>query len=56
MKVSKHYLESKIADLNQWLMENAPVHFQYKQKEHNRNYYVRKLIELEENNLKTIKI
>lgn len=56
MKVTKDWLERKVAGLNTWLTENSPAHFQYKQKERNRNYYVNKLIELEENELTTIKI
>lgn len=56
MTVTKDWLERKVAGLNEWLTNNGPAHFEFKQKTHNRNYYVNKLIELEENNLKTIKI
>lgn len=56
MNRDKDWLEKKIHSLNKWLMEHNDVHFEYKQKLHNRNYYVNKLIELEENNLKTVKI
>lgn len=56
MKKNKHWLERKISELNKWLMNHNEAHFEYKQKLHNRNYYVNKLIELEENNLKTVKI
>lgn len=55
MKVNKIFLERKVAQLNQWLQDN-PKHNMYKLKENNRNYYVNKLIELEENKLETIKI
>lgn len=56
MKASKTWLENKIADLNNWLFENDEKHFQYAQKKQNRDFYVNKLIELEENNLKEIKV
>lgn len=56
MKKDKYWLERKINSLNKWLMEHNEAHFEYKQNLHNRNYYVNKLIELEENNLKTVKV
>ncbi len=55
MKVNKIFLERKVASLNKWLEKN-PKHNMYKLKENNRNYYVRKLIELEEKELPTIKV
>lgn len=56
MTVSKIWLENKIGELNKWLFENNEKHFQYALKQQNRDYYVNKLIELEENNLNTIKV
>ncbi len=57
MNVSKHWLENKIKELNEYLIENEKeVHFEFQQNKRNRNYYVRKLIELEENQLETIKV
>lgn len=57
MKVSKQWLENKIKELNDWLQLHEKVnHFQYAQKKQNRDYYVRRLIELEENNLEKIKV
>lgn len=57
MTVSKEWLEQKIKSLNDWLMENEKgIHFEYAQKKRSRDYYVSKLIELEENNLKTVKV
>lgn len=56
MTVNRIFLEWKIAKLNQWLIDRHPDHNMYKLKTANRNYYVSKLIELEENNLETIKI
>ena len=45
-------LEKKVQDLNAWLLnpENAN-HADYKLKEHDRNYYVSKIIEKEELNI-----
>lgn len=57
MNVSKKWLESKIKELNDWLqLHEKGIHFEYAQKKQNRDYYVRKLIELEENNLEKIKV
>jgi len=55
MKVNKVYLERKISALNQWLEDN-PNHHMHRLKTNNRDYYVKKLIELEENELSTIKV
>lgn len=57
MKVTAQELELKIKFLNEWLQ--SPEHknsWAYKAKEHNRNYYVNKLIELEETGQETIYI
>lgn len=57
MKVSKQWLEKKVKDLNEWLTTNsAGIHFEYAPKKQSRDYYVNKLIELEENQLETIKV
>ena len=56
MKVNKHWLENKVKSLNEWLQEKKETHFEYKQKLQNRNYYVGKLIELEEQQLTHIKV
>lgn len=57
MKVSQQWLESKIKELNDWLIANEKgIHFEYAHKKRSRDYYVNKLIELEENQLKTIKV
>lgn len=57
MNVSKQWLENKIKELNDWLqLHEKGIHFEYAQKKQNRDYYVRKLIELEENNLEKIKV
>jgi hypothetical protein len=57
MKVNQHWLENKIAALNDWLIANEKgIHFEYAQKKRSRDYYVNKLIELEENQLETIKV
>lgn len=55
MTVSKEWLENKIKELNDWLFSHTG-HGMYVQTERNRDYYVRKLIELEENNLPKIKV
>lgn len=52
--VSKQWLENKVKELNDWLFENDKDNKSYKK--HIRNYYVNKLIELEENQLETIKV
>lgn len=57
MIVSKEWLEAKIKDLNEWLLEHETKnHFEYSEKRHNRNYYVDVLIELEESGVDKIKI
>ena len=57
MKVTKQWLEAKIKTLNEWLQSNPTTHFEYAPATQKRNYYVAKLIALEENeNLETIKI
>lgn len=58
MKVSKDWLENKIKELNDWLTqnENKPFFAEYDIEKQKRNYYVNKLIELEENQLETIKV
>lgn len=57
MTVSKQWLENKVKELNDWLLENEKEnHFEYAPNKHNRDYYVRKLIDLEENQLETIKV
>ncbi len=57
MTVSKQWLENKIKELNDWLIKNEKTnHFEYAPKKQNRDYYVRKIIELEENDLETIKV
>ncbi|MBL7868852.1 MAG: hypothetical protein JNM71_12630 [Flavobacterium lindanitolerans] len=47
-------LEAKIFNLNEWLYANEGDK-EYKKTEFARDYYVNKLIELEENKLKTIR-
>ena len=57
MTVTKQLLENKIKELNDWLFDNEKGnHFEYAPNKHKRDYYVRKLIELEENQLGTIKV
>jgi hypothetical protein len=57
MKVTQHWLETKIAALNAWLFANEKgIHFEYASNKQKRDYYVNKLIELEENQLETIKV
>ena len=57
MIVKKQWLENKIKELNNWLIENQKgIHFEYAKNKRNRDYYVNKLIELEENKLETIKV
>jgi hypothetical protein len=57
MVVSKEWLETKIKDLNEWLLEHEKGnHFEYAEKKHNRDYYVNQLIELEESGMQKILI
>ena len=57
MTVTEQWLENKIKELNDWLFDNEKGnHFEYAPNKHKRDYYVRKLIELEENQLKAIEI
>lgn len=54
--VNKQWLEKRIEELNQWLFYNPTKCREKWQKEHCRNYYVQKFIEMEENNYKLIQI
>ncbi|MCJ1808959.1 hypothetical protein [Flavobacterium covae] len=56
MNATKTWLETKITELNHWLQAAPNKHPEYAQKEQNRNYYVRKLIELEEYELEYIEV
>lgn len=57
MKVSKQWLEAKIKELNDWLIANEKgIHFEFAPKKRNRDYYVNKLIELEEKRMEAIKV
>ncbi len=56
MKVTQQWLERRIKNQNEWLQSNGLKHFEYPQNKQKRDYYVAKLIELEENELETIKI
>lgn len=52
--VNKRWLEKQIKELNDWLSNNTAKCREKWEKEHRRNYYVHKLIEMEENNYKLI--
>ncbi|WP_165764224.1 hypothetical protein [Flavobacterium oreochromis] len=57
MNVTKEWLELKIHELNTWLQQHERLnHVQYAEKKQNRDYYVRKIIELEELELEKIKV
>lgn len=57
MKVSKQWLDTKIKEINDWLIANEKgIHFEYANKKRSRDYYVNKLIELEENRMEAIKV
>lgn len=57
MKVSKQWLENKVKELNDWLqMHSKGIHFEYAENKNKRDYYVNKLIEMEEYKLDTIDI
>ncbi|MDN3621312.1 hypothetical protein QWY81_17730 [Polaribacter undariae] len=46
--LTENKLDEKIEQLNYWLNHHHKLHHQYRQKEHARNYYVNKRIELAE--------
>ena len=55
--VNKDWLDSQIKDLNLWLHNNSEADKdEIRTKKHNRDYYVAKLIELEENGFKMIEL
>lgn len=57
MKVTQQWLENKIKELNDWLFANEKgTPHEYERQKRNRDYYVNKLIELEENQQQTIKV
>jgi hypothetical protein len=47
--LSALWLDEKIEELNHWLKRHPKHHHQYRQKEHDRNYWVGKRIEIAEN-------
>ncbi|URC13968.1 hypothetical protein [Flavobacterium sp. B183] len=55
MTVSKQWLENKIKDLNDWLFDNEK-HSDFALNRHRRDYYVRKIIDLEERKLTSIEV
>ena len=55
-KVTATFLENKVAELNDWLQNHHKLDPLYTQKEQQRNYYVSKLSEIDEYDLKTIEI
>lgn len=54
MEMNAQQLEAKIYNLNEWLMMNPEGTQEYRLKKHSRDYYVNKLIDLEQSELKTI--
>ena len=44
--LSALWLDEKIAELNDWIENHHKFHNQYRQKVHERNYWVQKRIEL----------
>lgn len=57
MKLTKNQLESRIKNLNDWLIMNSKgIHFEYAENKNKRDYYVSKLIDLENYNLENIDI
>lgn len=52
---TKPELEVKIAELDNWLNHFTPAHYLYNRKKQAHNYYISKLIELEENNVNVIR-
>lgn len=59
--VSAEWLEKRIKELNDWLVSPAALskgeqNLDYKLRKRDRDYFVQKLIELEENGLTQIKV
>lgn len=57
MAVSKQWLENRIKELNDWLLNDLNFkHPDFPINKQKRDYYVRKLIELEENQITSISV
>lgn len=57
MTVTKDWLETKVQELNEWIrIHENTKHPQLNEKLQNRNYYVNKLVEMDDNELEKIKI
>ena len=54
--VSENWLQYKVTALNNWLSNHHKLHHLYKKKQQARDYYVGKICEMEDRNLKTIEI
>ncbi len=55
-KLTVTQLEKKVQELNDLMLTNGLLHKDYKKWESSRNYYVGKLTEMDEHDLKTIEI
>lgn len=56
MNVNREFLERKIEKTNNWIQNTPTSHFMFLQRVQNRNFYVGKLCEMDEQGLNTIKI
>lgn len=56
MKVSRNFLEKRVAKINTWLLSTPESNHAYKLEIQKRNYYVQKLCEMDNKQLETIKI
>ncbi|WP_268846777.1 hypothetical protein [Flavobacterium aestivum] len=57
MIATKDWLETKVQELNEWIITHENIkHPQLNEKIQNRNYYVNKLVEMDETGIEKIKI
>jgi hypothetical protein len=55
--LSREFLEKRVAELNEWLRQHmSGLHLEYAQKKQARDYYVRRLIEIEESGNDTVEV
>lgn len=56
MTVTKQYLERKVRDITEWLQNHHESHKEHKKYISNRDYYVNKLVEMDELGINQIEL
>ncbi len=56
MTVTKQYLEREVRDITEWLQNHSESHRERKKYISNRDYYVNKLVEMDELGLEEAKL